>query len=287
MDKLGFKIEIFVVNGNPQGLRLVEKSNWIGLGIVCPRGTYPQAKKREEFSGSGVYILIGDDGGNVPTLYVGESVQIRSRLDSHHTNKDFWQQVIVFTTNGTQLNKAQVKYLESRLIDLAVKAGRSNLHNDVIKSKTSLSEVDQTVLEGYLREALSLLPILGVPFFEPENLSDNISENHYILKGKEWDARGREENMGFTILKGSIARLKERPSMKKGAPSFYNLRQKLIADNTLQKTEEGYIFSRDMHFNSSSAAAAICCGGAANGPAQWKDRSGNSLRDNRKKAVDE
>ena len=75
--------------------------------------------------------------------------------------------------------------------------------------------------------------------------------------------------------------------MKKGVPSYYDLRQKLIADNILQKTEEGYIFSRDVYFNSSSAAAATCYGGSASGPAQWKDRSGNSLRDNRKKAVDE
>ena len=31
-----FKIEIFVAEGLPDGLRLVKKSNWIGQGIVCP-----------------------------------------------------------------------------------------------------------------------------------------------------------------------------------------------------------------------------------------------------------
>ena len=33
-----FKIEIFVAEGLPDGLRLVKKSNWIGQGIVCARG---------------------------------------------------------------------------------------------------------------------------------------------------------------------------------------------------------------------------------------------------------
>ena len=36
------------------GLRLVEKSNWVGLGIICPRGRYPEVKRREEFAGSNV-----------------------------------------------------------------------------------------------------------------------------------------------------------------------------------------------------------------------------------------
>lgn len=61
-----FKIEIFVAEGLPDGLRLVKKSNWIGQGIVCPRGRYSEAKKRPEFSRSGVYLLVGQDGEQLP-----------------------------------------------------------------------------------------------------------------------------------------------------------------------------------------------------------------------------
>ena len=111
-----FKIEIFVAEGLPDGLRLVKKSNWIGQGIVCPRGRYSQAKKRDEFSRSGVYLLVGQDGDQLPKLYVGEAETVKSRLDLHYANKDFWQQAIIFTTKGTALNKAQVKYLESSLL---------------------------------------------------------------------------------------------------------------------------------------------------------------------------
>ncbi len=283
MDKLGFKIEIFVVDGNPQGLRLIEKSNWIGLGIVCPRGRYKQARERDEFLASGVYILIGHDEGSLPVLYVGESEQVRNRLDFHYTEKDFWQQVIIFTTQGPPLNKAQVKYLESRLLELAMKSGRSKLLNKVTP-KPIFKEADKAVSEGYLRELLSLLPLLGVPFFELDDLSDN-DRNHYFFKGKGYDAKGLEENTGFRVLKGSIARAKERPSMKKHTPGYFNLRQKLIADEILQKADGGYCFSRDHHFDSSSAAAAVCCGGATDGPTKWKDLNGNSLKDNRKKAI--
>ena len=101
-----------MADGRPDGLRLVEKSNWSGVGIVCPRGRYSWAKKeRDEFSRSGVYLLVGQNGDPLPKLYVGESETVKKRLDQHYANKDFWQQAIVFTTKGTPLNKAQVKYL--------------------------------------------------------------------------------------------------------------------------------------------------------------------------------
>ena len=290
MDKLGFKIEIFVPDGNPKGLRLVEKSGWTGLGIVCPRGGYPQAKKRNEFSRSGVYILIGHDGGSLPMLYIGESEQIRTRLDFHYIKKDFWQQVVIFTTQGPLLNKAEVKYLEYRLLELAKKSELTKLQNKDTPKQPILEEADRAVLEGYLRELLSLLPVLGVPFFERDDSSYNTSDGHYYYykdKKGSYDAMGLEENIGFRVLKGSIARVKELPSMKKYVPHYYRLRQELITDKILQKKDNGYHFLQDWHFNSPSAAAAVCYGGSANGHTDWKDSDGNSLRDNREKAVAE
>jgi len=54
----GFTIKIFVPNGSADGLRIVEKSNWSGRGIVCPRADYADNKKRPDFQSTGVYILI-------------------------------------------------------------------------------------------------------------------------------------------------------------------------------------------------------------------------------------
>ena len=33
-----FSLRIFVADGDPDGLRLVERSNWIGKAVVFPRG---------------------------------------------------------------------------------------------------------------------------------------------------------------------------------------------------------------------------------------------------------
>lgn len=285
-DRKPFKIQILVADGRPDGLRLVEKSNWIGLGIVCPRGRYSWAKKaRDEFSRSGVYLLVGQDGDPLPKLYVGESEEVKTRLDRHYEDedKDFWQLAIVFTTKGTPLNKAEIKYLEASLLKLARRYGRSKLQNTNKPLLPGLSEADRAEMDGYLDELLSLLPVLGVPFFEREGVTSTDGEVYHVARSG-CKATGFETNMGFTVRKGSLARDSTVPSMK-DAPGYYLQRQELIKDGVLEKTAEGYRFKRDWLFSSPSAAAAVCLGSNANGLTEWKDGSGATLKANRKKAT--
>ena len=284
MGRRGFKIQIFVAEGHPEGLRLVEKSNWIGQSIVCPRGRYSQAKKRDEFSRSGVYLLVGQDGDPLPKLYVGEAEEVKTRLDRHYADHDFWQQAIVFTTKGTPLNKAQVKYLEARLLELAKRYGRSKLQNTNRSRLPGLSEADQAEMEGYLDELLSLLPVLGVPFFERDEAPSK-DGRVYHLEGRHCKATGFETNTGFTVLKGSLAREPALDSMKQRAPGYYLQRQELIKEGVLEKKTGHYRFTRDWLFGSPSAAATVCLGSSANGLTAWKDASGTTLKANRKKAT--
>ena len=280
-----FKIQVFVAEGLPDGLRLVQKSNWIGQGIVCPRGRYAEVKSREEFSRSGVYLLVGQDGNQLPVVYIGEAEQLRSRLNHHYSNKDFWQEAIVFTTTGTPLNKAQVKYLEARLVELAKKYKRSKLENTVQPQRPGLAEADQAEMEGYLDELLSLLPVLGVGFFEHVEAPAR-GRKVYSLHLKGSSAKGFETNTGFTVLKGSLARGKTLPAMKQGVPSYYRQRQELISDGVLEKIPEGYRFTTDWPFTSPSGAASVCNGGAASGLTAWRDESGVSLKEDREKATE-
>ena len=41
-------LRIFVADGDPDGLRIVEKSNWIGKALVFPRALLLQVKARPE-----------------------------------------------------------------------------------------------------------------------------------------------------------------------------------------------------------------------------------------------
>lgn len=128
--KRGATIRIFLADGTPEGLRLVEKSNWTGHAVVCPRPRFPDIKARREFNRPGVYVLTGPPAtAELPTLYIGEGDPVRPRLEQHHRDKDFWTTVILFSSNAENLNKAHIQYLESRLIELARTANRCHLEN--------------------------------------------------------------------------------------------------------------------------------------------------------------
>lgn len=283
-DRIPFTVQILFAEGLAEGLRLIEKSGWVGLGIVCPRRRYSWAKKaRDEFSRSGVYLLVGD-GDPLPKLYVGEAEKVKARLDRHLTDFAFWHQAIVFTTKGTPLNKAEIKYIEARLLELARKYGRSKLQNTNKPRVPGLSEADQAEMKGYLHELLSLLPVLGVPFFQREEAPSRDHEVYYVERSG-CKAAGFETNTGFTVRDGSLARKSTVRSMKEKAPGYYRQRQALISEGVLKKTPEGYRFTRDWLFRSPSAAAAVCLGSNANGLTEWKDGSGVTLKANRKKAT--
>src|SRR5688500_5590555 len=107
----GFSIRIFLPEGAPDGLRIIEKSNWSGRGVVCPRPLLPTAKARPEFGKAGAYVLIGpSEGSDVPRIYIGEGDPVRPRLEQHFAKKDFWTTAVFFTSKDDNLNKAHVQY---------------------------------------------------------------------------------------------------------------------------------------------------------------------------------
>jgi hypothetical protein len=46
MGQTSFSLRIFVVDDDPDGLRIVEKSNWIGKALVFPRALRAQVNAK-------------------------------------------------------------------------------------------------------------------------------------------------------------------------------------------------------------------------------------------------
>jgi hypothetical protein len=68
-----FFIRLLVATGAPEGLRIVEKSNWPGVGVVFNRTNYKEVVNRSEFDKTGVSVLVGaSDDSILPTIYIGE-----------------------------------------------------------------------------------------------------------------------------------------------------------------------------------------------------------------------
>lgn len=112
-------LRIFVADGDPDGLRLVERSNWIGKAVVFPRTLLPTIKKRDEFGQTGVYLLLGpSEDGEGERLYVGEGDPVRERLESHYAKKDFWTRAVFFVAGPRQLNQQRCPASRQRQLSL-------------------------------------------------------------------------------------------------------------------------------------------------------------------------
>lgn len=285
-----FSLRIFVADGDPDGLRIVEKSNWIGKALVFPRALLPQVKARPELAQTGVYLLLGPrPDGEGDMLYVGEGDPIRPRLESHYAQKDFWTRAIGFTTTTAgQLNKAHVQFLESRLIALARAAKRLPLDNANQPAEPSLSEADRADMEVFLGHMLGMLPVLGVHAFEQvpsvstSSLSTgtaSVSPTLLYCKGKGIEASGYESTQGFVVCKGSQAVVDVVPSLETNKPARLVQREDLIARGVVEIHGATYRFVQDYVFSSPSIAATFVLGMSSNGRTKWRDAQGRTLKE--------
>lgn len=271
-------IKIYLPHGDPKRLRTGEISNWSGKAVAGPRTELDQIFKRDEASSAGVYILSGTNPftGN-PAAYIGEAESIKDRL-KQHLSKDFWSQVVFFTSKDENLTKAHVRFLEGRIIALAKEARRTDLTNSQASS-SKLPESDVADMEIFLERIQQLLPALGVDVLVPvTSKAATIKESQLLyceINGLK--ATARLTPNGIVVLKGSQAAPSLRSSAA-GYPWVVNSREKLIKEEVLLSVKDALVFQQDHEFSSPSAAAAIVHGGTANGRTAWKNEKGRTLK---------
>lgn len=273
-----YSIRIFVPDGDPDGLRMVEKSNWTGVGVVFNRASYKQVLCRPEFERTGVYVLVGQDEQNaLPTVYVGEGDPVKNRLNTHYSKKDFWNWAIFFVTKDGSLNKAHVKYLESRLVGLAKSARQCRLDNDTGSNPPTLTEAETADVENFLLDMLSIYPLLGLNVFELTEIPAKLDQEPALLiNSGETSARGVETSQGFIVLRGSAIRDDITPSLE--GTTYARLRQDLLEQGVIARQGSAITFTDNYTFSSPSAAATVVLGRPANGRLEWKNAEGKSLK---------
>jgi len=273
-------IRIFLADGRPDGLRIVEKSNWTGRAVVASRSQVTRAFERPELSLPGVYVLTGVTEEGAPRLYVGEADVLRERLRHHVSGRDFWTRFVVFSSTNEGLNKAHIRYLESRLIALAKAANQWELDNAPEPDTPPLSEADRADAEWFLEEMRLIFPLLGIDAFEDaggQARASTAGEEDVVLylKVRGAEGSGREVGDGFVVMKNSRARREEVPSIHDW---LSDQRRQLRERGVLAEAGEALIFTQDFRFSSASTAAGILVGGSANGRLAWKDDQGRTLK---------
>lgn len=272
----GKRIELFLVNGNPDSIITAEMSNWNGKAIKIPRSEI-QSCIREDLQKTGVYFLICKEDDGSASVYIGEAENIKQRLTNHiqdyNSGKEsyYWVETIIFI--GNDLNKASIRYLENRLVEIAMSAGRVKVLTKNTFKNTTLKESEISPLEEFIYNTKILINALGYKILEPViNKKVETSELLY-LKTTKADAIATITNEGFVVLKGSTVSKGVTTSFSKDRRNI--TREKLIKEGIIKNLT----FTQDYIFNSPSSAASIIRGNATSGPDKWINKDGKSLND--------
>lgn len=271
-------IRLFLLDGTSNGLITAELSNWTGIGVKVPRIKIKDYNNRQEFQKPAVYVLIGKGENNEDKAYIGEAEIIYDRLIHHLSNRDFWTEVIFFGSKDKYLNKASVKYLENRLHDLAIKAGRYTIDQN-IPTKSELSEAEQAELEEFLSNIKTLTSTLGHKIFETleETIESDQQKKHVFncRNNAGADSKGSPSTEGFIVFKGSVFMIQEQLSLSGGVKAE---RDKMVNEGVLIEKNGFYHLTKDYIFTSSSRAAAAVLARSSSGPIEWKTDEGVQLK---------
>lgn len=272
-------LELFFIDGKPDGMLTAEMFGWTGHVLVTPRTRLVDALKRPQSSFTGVYILLGEDDEE-PMAYIGEGESISARIKTHDSKKDWWTKAVLITSTSDNLNKAHVQYLEARLVQEGQNVANTKLENGVNPSLPSLSEGAQANMEEFISKLLMILPAIRVDLFV-NNAKVNqkagvksSSSNHapifeLTLKKEGIVATAEIINGDFVVKKGSLAR-SEYTGDRSEKSHYWKFHDKLVEKGILANHGKHRIFTTDYVFSSTSAAGAVCNGRSTAGPTAWK-----------------
>ncbi len=288
MSTRGKSINLFLMDGELTGRIKCTLANWTGVAYKIPRTMLEKAKTIDYLNQTGVYFLFGssDDTGE-PVVYIGQAgirkngKGILCRLDEHRRDdsKEYWTEVVAFTTSNNSFGQTEISYLENRFCNIAVNAKRYTVKNGNDPYQGNITEEKESELEEFISYAKLVMGALGYKIFEPlialkpvEEQKELFTDDEPLLyfKTSKADATGKRTSEGFVVMAGSRIALKT-------YDSFPDSSQKYREKYKDKISSEGVI-SVNILFNSPSGAACFVAGSAQNGNIAWKTQDGKTLK---------
>jgi hypothetical protein len=291
---MGKKMTVYMIDGTEYGPRFSEIGNWVGKAIYSPRASVSKIITRPEFDNPGIYFLKGDptDDAFDEKIYIGEAENIRTRIKQHLSdpNKDF-KELIFFVSKDELLTKTQIKYLEARLVQLALEAKTAQIDNGNSPSIPTLHEADISDMEYFLEQMKLILPVMGFKFLisstvkqldHKNDFANEIDQEIYFIKSKTFKASMIETDQGYIVPKGGEAKKELSPSC---TDTYRSMRKKLLETKILIEEDGKLVFVDDAIFNSPSAASNMILGRNSNGFTEWVNKDGKTFKEIQEKIL--
>lgn len=284
-------INMFLMDGEVTGIIKCTLSNWTGVIYKIPRIQLSDLKSRDEMKQSGIYFLFGrNEDKQKDVTYIGqatnrkngEGVLLRVQEHTRDIHADYFNDVIVLTTQNNSFGPTEISYLENKFTQLAKEAGRFIVKNGNEPNSGNVTEEKQSELDEVVENTLMIVGTLGYRVFVPmtKKVGQHISEGnstHFYLKRKTKksnrmiEAICEQTSEGFVVLKGSQVEMIDSPTLP---TSLKELRKELMEANVIK---DG-ILQENQLFSSPSYAAAFLLGMPTNGRTDWKNQNGKTLK---------
>lgn len=298
-------IQIYLPKGNPRGLRLAEMTTRTVRLIEIPRIHIDDFFAMPEANQVGLYFLVGDtDSTDKPLLYVGQTGDLKRRLNQHD-DKDFWTRVFVMLSTNNTMTQTHALYMEHKAIATAIEVGRYELKNGNNGNKPHTPDPLKADCEELFYTLDVLLSTLGQPIFESLSINNNIAHSDipspvidaknsinieiaptqvsptkpepmlFYYKLKDGNAQGYYDDDGFVILAGSLIRQKQTLS---SSPFIIRLKESLLSSGKLiEVSDKSYKLTENQLFKTPSGASQLVAGRSTNGWIEWKNAAGQTL----------
>ncbi|SNT70856.1 GIY-YIG nuclease family protein [Psychrobacter sp. LV10R520-6] len=301
-------IQIFLPQGNPRGIRSAEMTTRTVRVIEVPRMHIKDFLTMSDALQVGLYFLVGSHELNgLPQLYIGQTGELRRRLDEHNKTKDSWEwerAFVMLSTNNT-ITQTHALYLEYKAIETAKNAERYELlngNNGMLPHAPAPLKADCEELFYTLN---ILLSTLGQPIFESLSINNNMAHSDesspvvdaknsidigtaptqasptkpepmmFYCKTQGTSAKGYYDNDGFVVLSGSLIRKRAIASASSWA---INKRDEMLAAKKLiGRDSEFYKLTENLLCKTPSGASDFVLGSSSNGWNIWKNFDGHTL----------
>ncbi len=211
-----------------------------------------------------------------------------SRSGCADHNKKFWDRVVSITSKDANLTKAHGRYLESKLVALARRAGRVKVENSTTPAAPALPEAHKSDMDYFISQLQIVLPVLGVNAIrikEPKAVAPASAEplHHPIYRLTQHETRrGREAQQidgEFTMLADSTVvgnwhGVGKAESTLKAYASYRDQHEQLVENGAIVVEGETGRVTRNIVFSAPSTAGAVALGRSCNGRREWISSEG-------------
>jgi hypothetical protein len=156
-------IQIFLKDFDTDDVKIANLSNGIARVYVVPRDKIDYIQTRPDLATPALYMLFDDERA---TVYIGESENFQNRVIGHLLNKSFWRWAVICVAVGEGMDKADVKFLESHVVNKAIEVGRFEVQNRTSPNKNNLGEFKLAAVLDLFNDFELLITTLGFNLFE-------------------------------------------------------------------------------------------------------------------------